>query len=151
MSKPIAFVNSLSAGLHVIPANCPLCDTKQWDGIKSFDADAPYGDGSGIEDVCLNIDPDPDKRLEGLWSVCHVTCKHWFRDMAVNRLGELARQLADDTDRYNEQIQDGEEFDKLHEAIRNSISSEHGDDVLIAMLGPGYIIPNPTAEVVMGG
>lgn len=140
MSKPIAFVNPISAGLHPIPGNCPLCGTKQFDGIKATDAEAPYGDGSGIEDVCLDMNRDTHK----LWTTCHVTCKHWFRDMVVNQLVEYADQLLDP----NEETQG--EFDKIHEAIRNSISSDHGDDVLIAMLGPGYIIPNPTAKVVMG-
>jgi len=136
MTQPVAFRNPLSAGLHLIPGRCPICNTKQYDGIKSTDADAPYAEGEGITDLCLNIDRDTD----GRWTCCHVTCLHWFRDETVNRLAELAREGPAGAG--------VDEYDKIHEAIRQSISSDHGDEVLIAMLGPGFHIPNPTAEAL---
>ena len=134
MCKPISFVNPLSAGMHSIPAKCPICGTKQWDGITSTSEGAPYSHDPGIEDLCLDLNYGVADGQR--WTTCHTACKHWFRDQTVNQLGNPGR------------ISEAE-FDQIHEAIRNSISSDHGDDVLIAMLGPGFHISNPTADALM--
>lgn len=133
------YASPLSPSLR-IPSHCPICGQVQYDGVKARDSEAPYGDGSGIEDLCLDI----NRSLRGLWTVCHVVCKAWFRDETVSRLGILWGKIDTDDGDHDD------EFDKVHEAIRQSISSDHGEDVLIAMLGPGFHIPNPTAAALGG-
>ena len=57
------------------------------------------------------------------WTVSHVGCKFWFRDMVVNALGNDSLSHASG------------QFDRVHEAIRDSIDM----DRLIAHLGPDFV------------
>lgn len=126
--------NPISPGLHPIPSKCPICNTDLMRDARAYSEDAPYGDDGGIEDLCLNLDHDPD---DPNWTVCHVSCKYWFRDEAVNLLPLMFIDTDCDDGTYTE-----EDYNQLHEAIRNSIGSYAGLDVLIAMLGTNYFEEN---------
>lgn len=125
----MAFVNPISDHLHAIPALCPICGKKQWDGLRSYDEEAPYGGGEeGITDLKLGVET----------TVCHTSCLYWFRDEAVNWLIELGTGdygIADEA--YNEMLI--AEYNKLHEAIRDALF-EGGIHQLIESLLPNYFL-----------
>lgn len=120
IDKPEYYSNPVSPALPLIPRLCPICGQEQFDGIKAVEDDNPYaGSGEGIEDI----------KIGEQWSVCHVSCKYWFRDQVVNDLVNIGNEVA--VTNISETAASVAEFDQLHEAIRNSIDMEE----LISMLG----------------